>query len=149
MSNKGSWLSCTDGVAMSMQDLLILLARITFGLIFVIYALPKFGNFGGVATAYVGRGIPLPIAYLGPFVEFFGGLFIILGFAVRYSALLMIAFLLIATFTSHTYWTYPEAQMAAQKSNFFKNTAMLSGALMLFAFGGGRYSIDAMLGRNK
>jgi hypothetical protein len=30
-----SWLNCTDGIATNMQDLLILIARITFGLLFV------------------------------------------------------------------------------------------------------------------
>lgn len=142
-----NWMSCTDGIATSMRDLWILVARVTFGLLFVIYGWPKLMNIPGFAAAMPGRGLPVFLGYLAPFVEFFGGLFLIFGFATRYSALFMIAFILIATFSSHRYWSMPEAQYAAQKSNFWKNMAVMSGAFSLFVLGGGKYAVDAMLGR--
>ena len=80
-------------------------------------------------------------------MEFFGGLFILFGFAVRYSALFMIAFLVVGTFLAHRYWSVDPAQFAAQKRSFWKNAAVLSGAILLFVTGGGRFAIDAMLGR--
>lgn len=142
-----SWLSCTDGVATRMQDLWILVARVTFGLIFVFYGWPKLMNISGFAAGMPDRGLPVVLGYIAPFVEFFGGLFIIFGFATRYSALFLIAFVLIATFSSHRYWAVDPAQYGAQKSNFFKNLAILSGGVLLFFTGGGKYAVDAMLGR--
>jgi putative oxidoreductase len=142
-----SWLSCTDGAATRMQDLWILVARVTFGLIFVVYGWPKLMNISGFAAGMPARGLPVFLGYLAPFVEFFGGLFIVFGFATRYSALLLIAFVLIATFSSHRYWDVDPAQYGAQKINFFKNIAILSGGIVLFVTGGGKYAVDAMLGR--
>jgi len=130
-----------------MQDLWILVARVTFGLIFVVYGWPKLMNLGGFAAGMPARRLPVFLGYIVPFVEFFGGLFIIFGFATCYSALFLIAFVLIATFSSHRYWAVDPAQYGAQKSNFFKNTAILSGGNMLFVTGGGKYAIDVMLGR--
>lgn len=145
----GSWISCTDSYAASWSDFLILAARITFGLLFVVYGWPKLMNITGFAAAMPARGVPVFLGYLAPFVEFFGGLFLIFGFATRYSALFLIAFVLIATFSSHRYWAVDPAQFAAQKSNFWKNSAILSAGILLFVTGGGKYAVDAMLGRKK
>jgi putative oxidoreductase len=116
---------------------------LTFGLIFVVYGWPMLMNAAGMPA----RGLPVFLGYLAPFVEFFGGLFIVFGFATRYSALFLVAFVLIATFSSHRYWDVDPAQHGAQKSNFFKNIAVLVGGIMPFVTGGGKYAVDVMLGR--
>lgn len=75
------------------------------------------------------------------------GALILLGAATRYAALLVLLFTIIATFSSHRYWTYPEAQQANQSSHFWKNISMMGGQVLLFVTAGGRYSIDALLKR--
>ena len=67
------------------------------------------------------------------------------AFATRYAALVMLLFVIIATFSSHRYWAYPEAQQANQNSHFWKNVSMMGGAVLLFITGAGRYALDRML----
>lgn len=142
-----SWLTCADGMASKLSDALNPLARVLFGSIFMMSGWPKLFNVSGVAAGYVSRGIPEVLAYMGPYVEFFGGLALILGFATRYTSILLFIFMLIATFSSHRYWAVDAAQYAAQKNNFWKNLAMMAAPILLFVTGGGKYSIDGILGR--
>jgi putative oxidoreductase len=74
------------------------------------------------------------------------GIALILGLATRYVVLVMIVFMLVATFSSHRYWEFTDAAARrAQDSSFYKNLAMLGGFLFLFVVGSGRLSIDAWL----
>jgi putative oxidoreductase len=62
--------------------------------------------------------------------------------------LVMIVFMLVATFSSHRYWEFTDAAARrAQDASFYKNMAMLGGSLFLFVVGSGRLSIDALLRR--
>jgi putative oxidoreductase len=65
-----------------------LFARITVGWVFLLSGLGKLRDLPTVVQNFVGWGIPLPHV-LGPFVsgvEFFGGLFLLLGLFSRISA---------------------------------------------------------------
>jgi putative oxidoreductase len=48
---------------------------------------------------------------------------------------------------AHRYWEYPPAQVVAQYNNFLKNLAIFGGALLVFAAGPGRFSIDRILSK--
>jgi putative oxidoreductase len=86
------------------------------------------------------------LAYIAVPVEFFGGIALILGLATRYVVIVMILFMLVATFSTHRYWEFTDAAARrAQDSSFYKNMAMLGGFLFLFVVGSGRLSIDAWL----
>jgi len=75
---------------------------------------------------------------------------LILGLATRYVVLVMIIFVLVATFSSHRYWEFTDvAVRRAQDSSFYKNIAMLGGFLFLFVVGPGRFSLDAWLKRQR
>jgi putative oxidoreductase len=82
-------------------------------------------------------------------VEFIGGIMLILGLATRYAAVVMLIFTIIATFSSHRYWNFPEAQQANQNSHFWKNVSMMGGIVLLFVTGAGRYALDAVLLRRR
>lgn len=140
-------LSATDSLANSVADIILLLGRILLGWIFVRSGYGKLFNIPGVAATFPMRGIPAFMAYISVPVEFFGGLALIFGFATRYFALIFVIFMLVATFSSHRYWDFPEAQQVAQASNFYKNMAMLGGIFFLFVVGPGRLSIDNWLRR--
>ncbi len=142
------YLSCADGFAMAWQDFLLLVARVLAGWIFLQSGWTKLGDVPAFATRLVGRGVPEFLAYLAPFVEFLGGLGLILGFATRYAALLLIAFTIAATWTSHTFWTFPEAERARQFTQFWKNVTMTGGLLALFVTAGGQFSLDRLLRRS-
>lgn len=116
------------------------------GLIFVLSGWPKLLHYQATVAGLTHRGIPEYLAYLGPPVEFFGGLAIVLGFATPYAALLMLLFTIIATASSHRFWEFSDpAQYRAQNTNFWKNVSMMGGMLLLFVTAGGRYSLDRLL----
>ena len=59
-------------------------------------------------------------------------------------AILFIFYTIAATLISHRFWASPDAAtQGADLINFFKNLAIIGGFVLLFAEGGGRYSVDA------
>ena len=74
---------------------------------------------------------------------------LILGVGTRYAALICALFLVVATALAHRYWEYPAAQIVAQYNNFLKNLAVFGGALLIFAAGPGRFSVDRMLSNKR
>jgi putative oxidoreductase len=74
---------------------------------------------------------------------------LLLGFATRYVSLVMLLFVIIATFSSHRYWSAEPAQVANQSSHVWKNVSMMGGTLLLFITGAGRYAVDAILPRKR
>jgi putative oxidoreductase len=101
----------------------------------------------GFAKTLPSRGIPEVLGYVSPFVEFIAGVLLVLGLATRYAAIVAFLFMIVATFSSHRYWSYPAAQQGNQEAHFWKNIAMMGGNLLLFVTGAGRYSLDRMLSR--
>ena len=142
-----SWLTCTDALAAQWQDFLLLLGRVLLGWIFILSGWRKLMDIPAFVATMPRRDLPALLGYVAPFVEFIGGILLVVGLATRYAALLMLLFVIIATFSSHRYWNYPEAQQANQNSHFWKNVSMMGGTVLLFITGAGRYAIDAMLQR--
>lgn len=152
MQNAGpspSWCTGADRLAAAWQDFLLLAGRVLIGWIFISSGFRKLMDIRAFVETMPRRDLPELLGYVAPFVEFFGGIALVAGLATRYAALLMLLFMLIATFSSHRYWAYPEAQQANQNSHFWKNISMMGGILTLFVAGAGRYALDAMLGRRR
>jgi putative oxidoreductase len=103
-----SILNLTDGTAARAQDCLLLIARVLIGSIFMTSGWRKLMDIPAFAATMPRRSLPVFLGYVAPPVEFFSGVFIILGFATRYTALVLLVFMIIATFSSHRYWTYPD-----------------------------------------
>jgi|SRR5215213_747070 len=142
------YLSYADNIAIAWRDFLLLLARVLAGWIYLQSGFGKVMDPAGFAAGLSGRGVPLVLGYLAPFVEFFGGLALVLGIGMRYAALFLIAFTLTATWISHTFWTFPEgAQRNQQFTQFWKNVTMTGGLLALFVAGPGRFSLDRWLSK--
>ena len=70
---------------------------------------------------------------------------LILGVAPRLTAVLLAGFTVVASLISHSYWTYPEAQQAAQQTQFFKNAAITGGLLFYYVSGAGSFSLPGLL----
>ena len=139
--------SHADRLAVVWQDFLILCGRILMGWIFLQSGWRKLMDIPGFVKTMPRRDLPEFLGYVAPPVEFIGGICLLLGLATRYASLVMLLFVIIATFSSHRYWAYPEAQQANQSSHFWKNMAMKGGLLFLFITGAGRYALDRMLAR--
>lgn len=142
-------LSYTDSIAVMWQDFLLLVGRILMGWIFMQSGWGKIFDIAKYSGTFPGRGLQPWMAYVSVPAEFFGGILLILGLATRYTSLVLVFFLIVASFSSHAYWSMPEAQRAAQSSQFWKNIAILGGMLVLFVQAAGRISVDYLLARGK
>jgi len=126
---------------------LLLLARILLGGIFVISGYAKLMGLSAFAASLESRGVPAApvMAVIGASVEFFGGLAVVLGVEVRYAALLMIAFVIVATGISHRFWEFSDvAARRMQQTQFSKNMAIIGGLVVLFVAGGGRLALERL-----
>jgi len=143
-------LSGADGLAASTSDIILLVGRILIGWIFVRSGYGKISDIPAYAATFPARGLPTFLAYIAVPTECFGGLALMFGFATRYAAMVMVVFMLVATFSSHRYWDFADAAARrAQDSNFYKNMAILGGIFFLFACGAGRLSVDAWLRKRR
>lgn len=140
-------LGMADGLATSKQDAILLLARVCVGWIFVQSGILKLTGLQSFST----RGWPEAWFFgpLGAIVELIGGALLMLGLATRYSCLVLLLFMIVATFSNHRYWDYPPEAMQGQKSHFFKNLSIFGGILVFYAIGAGRYSLDWLMTRGK
>ncbi len=128
------------------HDTLLLLGRILAGSIFVISGYGKLFGLAAFAASLEKNGVPYAttLAPVGACVEFFGGLAVVLGIEVRSAALLMIAFVIVATLISHRFWEAADAARRAQVTQFSKNVAIIGGFVLLHAAGGGRYAVERL-----
>jgi putative oxidoreductase len=87
--------------------------------------------------------VPFPelLATLGVAAEIVGPIALVLGVFPRLTALLLIAFTVVATVISHSFWMFPAEAQAAQQTQFFKNVAIIGGLLFYFVSGPGAYSV--------
>jgi putative oxidoreductase len=139
-------LSYADAVAASTSDVVLLIGRIMLGWIFVRSGYGKLFNIEAYGTTFPLRGLLWFMAYIAVPAEFFGGLALMFGFATRYVTMVMVIFMLVATFSSHRYWEFTDAAARrVQDSSFYKNIAILGGIGFLFVCGAGRLSLDNWL----
>ena len=132
--------------AFDYRDVLLALGRLLLGGIFVVSGYGKLTALSAIAAGLEQRGVPMAstMALIGAPVEFFGGLAIVLGLEVRYAALLMIAFVIVATIISHRFWLLAGAAREAQQIQFSKNVAIAGAFITLVAVGGGRYAVERL-----
>jgi putative oxidoreductase len=125
------------------------LVRVATGLLLVPHGAQKlFGWFGGSGLAGTGQffesklGLPPWVAVLAGLIEFGGGLLLALGLVTRMAAALVVGLMTVAVIQVHLpngfFWTQGGYEYP-----------LLWGILALsFAIrGGGRFSLDALIGR--
>lgn len=133
----------------ALHNTLILIARIFFSAIFISSAIGKIMGFTGTLAYIEAAGLawhPLALEVVAIAFELIGGLLVLLGWHTRFGAALLVIFTLTTTFLIHHFWSYPPEAAQMQMIQFMKNIAITGGALYIFCFGAGRYSID---GRSK
>ena len=136
--------SFVDRCAVSGHDALALVGRVVMSWIFLSSGFAKLGDVAAFSGVLAKRGVPAPsfMGWLGAIVEFGGGLLILLGLKIRFAAILMILFVIVATAISHRYWEFTGDLIIAQRTNFWKNVTIIGGLLFMFLAGAGRYSVD-------
>jgi len=123
-----------------MKSLLQLLARIFLSLIFLWSGLQKILHFSANQQYMAMHKMPLTALLLigAIIVEIGGGLAIFFGFKTKWAALIIALYLIPTTLIFHGH-VVDQTQLV----QFLKNLAIIGGLLMLTAFDGGRFSVDA------
>ena len=90
------------------------------------------------------KGLPVAplLLALALLVMFLGSLSLILGYQTRYGAVLLFAFVVIATVAIHDFWRMPAADQPAEYELFARNIAIAGGLLLLVGMGSGRFALD-------
>lgn len=119
----------------------LLFLRVVFGAIMTAHGFPKLKNLKTTGVNFAGMGFR-PGAFWGTVVallEFFGGIALILGIvAVPFAALFVVEFLVIVI------WKL--AKHGAFVGGWEFDLLLLAAAAMLFFFGAGAWSLDALRG---
>lgn len=141
--------SVAIGSAASLQDTFALIGRLLMAWMFVPAGFSKIAGFAGSVGYAASAGLPLPEVgvAIGLVIELVGGLALLFGIGTRWAALALAAFTVVASFYFHRYWALPADQQMMQQLMFDKNLAITGGLLAFAAFGAGRFSIDARLGK--
>ena len=125
------------------------LVRVAAGLLLMPHGAQKlFGWFGGYGVEATGQffaaklGLPAELALVAGLVEFFGGLALAAGFLTRPAAALIVGLMAVAIVAVHWpagfFWT----------SGGFEYPLLWGLVALSFVIrGGGRYSVDALIGR--
>lgn len=127
-----------------MEDIIILIGRILFGLVFLLSGIGHLRARAAMTAYAQAKGVPAAgaMVVITGIMLILGSLSIILGIFPEIGALLLIIFLLPTTFMMHAFWKETDPMMKmSEQSSFFKGLALLGGALMIFAWAAGMHQM--------
>lgn len=121
-----------------------LAGRVLMALIFLVSGYGKLTNFAGTAGYMASQGMPMAeFLLVGAIIfELGGAIMLVIGWKMRWGALLLILFMIPATVMFHNFWAADTAQFQNQLNHFMKNAAMIGGLIYMMAFGPGPLSFD-------
>jgi putative oxidoreductase len=73
-----------------------------------------------------------------------GATLLLIGYRIRFGALLLLIYWLPVTFIVYSFWNDPPDEQRLNAILFMKNIAVAGGLLLIAAHGGGRYSIQRL-----
>ncbi|RMG35057.1 MAG: DoxX family protein [Planctomycetota bacterium] len=130
----------------TLRGMISLLGRLLISAIFLTSAVThKIPHFEQVAQLMESEGVPMPKIALAGAIAFLvlGSLSLIVGFKARIGALLLLVFLILATYYFHDFWTMSGDERQQQMIHFMKNLALMGTMLLIIANGPGGWSLDA------
>lgn len=121
--------------------------RVIVGTVFVAHGAQKLFTYGlaGVSGSFAGMGVPMP-GIAGPavaFLEFFGGIALILGLLTRLTSLGLAITMLGAIFMVHV------AAGFFMPQGYEFALSLFGGSVALALAGAGEYSVDAVIARRR
>lgn len=140
------------------MNILLIIGRIAFVLIFILSGAQKLLDISGTATMIESKlvvppilidlerqlqgatGIPLPrlLAIIAGVVEIGGGLLIAANIGTRVAAAALILFTAAATYLFHDFWAMTGADRSANMIHAMKNLSMMGALLVFFVIGSWR-----------
>jgi uncharacterized membrane protein YphA (DoxX/SURF4 family) len=128
--------------------IMLLLARVLFGLVFAFFGLNHFMNADQMTPYAEAKGVPaadIAVPFSGGML-LFGGLGVALGVYPILSAGAIVTFLLVTTPVMHDFWAVPEEDQQEEITNFLKNVTLLGATLFVFAIGSVPWPMAANVG---
>ena len=127
----------------------LLILRLVLGVIFAYHGYLKLfvpGGFKGTVAFLASLGIPLPLysALIVSAVEFFGGVFLILGMVTRWSTILLIIDMLVAFFMVHL-----KNGLLVSKGGYEFVLVLLAGLFVVLVNGAGKLSVGKKFFKSK
>jgi putative oxidoreductase len=129
---------------------LTVLGRLLLCTIFLMAAMGnKIPHFGDVAKVMESVGVPAPQFLLAGAIVFLlaGSLSVIAGYKARIGAVLLLTFLVLASYYFHPFWKLEGQARQDQMIQFMKNLSMMGAMLFVVANGAGPVSVDSLLHR--
>jgi putative oxidoreductase len=134
------------------NDAALLVGRLLLAALFLPSGISKAIGFAAFSASLVAKGLPYADAWAvaAIAIEVLAPIALILGVAPRWTALVLIAFVIMATATTHRYWEFADATARrAQEISFYKNAGIMAGLLFYFVSGAGAWSVAGWrLGRS-
>jgi putative oxidoreductase len=125
---------------------LTVLSRLLLCTIFFMAAVGnKIPHFGDVAKVMESVGVPAPQLMLVGAIVFLivGSLSVIVGHKARFGAVLLLTFLVLASYYFHPFWKLEGQAQQDQMIHFMKNLSMMGAMLFIVANGSGPMSLDS------
>ena len=122
-----------------------LCGRVALCAIFLSSALlNKIPNFMNVVAHMEKEGVPLPRIALVITITLLiiGSIFVIIGYKARLGALMLLVFLIAATFYFHDFWNMDAESAYVQQIMFMKNLSIMGAMLLILAMGSGPWSLS-------
>ena len=119
------------------MDILVLIGRILFSVLFLTSALGHLTQSKAMAQYAASKGVPVPqlSVVVSGVVLVVGALSVLFGVWADLGALLLVAFLVPTAVLMHNFWSESDAQARqTEMIQFNKDIALAGAALMLFAF---------------
>ncbi|NYI05078.1 DoxX family protein [Allostreptomyces psammosilenae] len=127
-----------------LRDLALLAARVGLGVVLIAHGWQKFDEFGieGTAASFDQMGVPLPTvsAWFAALVELVGGAALIIGLAVPLVGLLVVIDMIGAWWFVHR-----DGGIFVAEGGYELVLTIGVAALLLAAFGAGRWGLDRLL----
>lgn len=125
---------------MKRAELAALLSRVFCGIAFLVHGTPKVMNLSDTVTSFQGMGFPGWMAFPVAFLEFFGGLLLIVGFLTRILAAVFVIEMVVAAVQVH----FPSG-FDVFEGGYEYNLALVVLLTTVLLIGPGRASIDAAI----
>jgi uncharacterized membrane protein YphA (DoxX/SURF4 family) len=119
------------------MDIVVLVGRILFGLLFLGSAVAHLTQTEGMAQYAGAKGVPSARAsvQVSGVLILVGGLMVILGVWADLGALFLVVFLFLTAFLMHPFWKATgDQEKQTEQVQFLKDLGLAGAALMLFAF---------------
>lgn len=136
----------------SLRGPVTVLGRLLLCTIFFLSAVGnKIPHFSDVARIMDSAGVPAPQLLLVGAIAFllFGSLSVIVGYKARIGAVLLLTFLVLASYYFHPFWKLEGQAQQEQMIQFMKNLSMMGAMLFITANGSGPMSLDSLLAKSR